>query len=117
MTSHASTRSNNLMYGHPSLRDLRAKERGETKPLGPVAAKKAHYRAEWAKMIEHQRSRKAALEASIDQEKVRDPLDRKAHLADAKRKKLAEECKTEREEFEARRDRDIEETSLMNPVA
>jgi uncharacterized pyridoxal phosphate-containing UPF0001 family protein len=106
MTSHASTRSNNLMYGHPSLRDLRAKERGETKPLGPVAAKKAHYRAEWAKMI-----------ASIDQEKVRDPLDRKAHLADAKRKKLAEECKTEREEFEARRDRDIEETSRMHPVA
>jgi hypothetical protein len=117
MTSHAQTRATNKMYGHPSSQKFRTEERDAKKPPDPVAARRTHYRDEEGKMIDRQRREKTALESDINREKIRDPLDRKAHLADARRKDQAEKHKTEREHLGARRDRDIEETARKNPVA
>jgi hypothetical protein len=118
MTTHAETRSHNLMYGHSSSKALRAKERGEKKAADPVMAAKSRHRMELANLAVGHRREVTKLEADFEREKLHEPIARGGDKSgDVRRKKLAEKHDAEREKLLDRHRREIEDIAKKNPVA
>jgi cytochrome c556 len=113
----ASTRANNVMYAHPSSKQLRADERGVDKPQNPVTAEKVRQRAETAHDVAEQKRESAALENEWGRARLKDPIGRRDGEFNQRRKEMKERYRDHNSARTARHQRRLDEIARQNPVA
>jgi hypothetical protein len=117
MTSHADTRATNRMYGHPSSRDFRAKERGEKKPQDPVAAARVRHRDETARDVAEQKRERGALANDRAKALQKDPLGRRDHEFAKREKEMRERHRDQDSKRVERHRAELESIARKHPVA
>jgi hypothetical protein len=117
MPSHAETRANNKMYSSQAAKDLRTRERGESRPVDPVSAAKSRHRLERSSLGAEHRQEVLALRAKLDRAKISDHRRGGVDSDEGQLKALAEKHSTAMQKVTDRQHRELEDIARRHPVA